>query len=123
MSQTSTFINSKSIVFFVIAQCLFLGNSLYAQTPVTSITDYAIWGGTSSVQSGQTAPASPGYGVQVGNSSIRGGSVGSYKLVKSIGNTAWGISANKTNIYSGGTIVLANSNAVNGKIAAGIYNP
>ena len=127
MRHTSTFINLKNIVFFAILQCLFFGNSLYAQTPVTTIKDYVVFGGAKSgmipTPPNPTAPAAPGYGVQVGYScNILGGAVGSYNLVKSVGNVAWGTSANKTNIYSGGTIVLANSNAVTGNITAGIYN-
>ena len=76
-----------------------------------------IFGGTSSVLSGQKAPASPGYGVIIGSSSsIQGGSVGSYKFVQSTGNFSCGTSSLKTNIYSGGTIVLASNNAVTGNI-------
>src|SRR5205814_2818742 len=91
------------------------------------ITDYVLFGGAKSgmipTPPNPTAPAAPGYGVQVGYSgNILGGAVGSYNLVKSVGNVAWGTSANKTNIYSGGTVVLANSNVVTGKITAGIYN-
>ena len=66
----------------------------------TTITDYVIFGGSNSVQFGSSA-------------NIQGGSIGSYKLVKSTGNATV-----NANIYSGGTVVLANSNTVTGKITA-----
>ena len=105
MRHTSTFIHSKSIAFVILA-CLFVGSSLFAQSPTTIIKDYVIWGNSSA---------------QVGSSSIQGGAIGSNTLVKSVGNMIAGTSANKTNIYSGGTIVLANSNVVNGNITSGLY--
>ncbi len=118
MQLTSTQ-NSKRILLVVLLINFLSGSVLFAQTPVTTITDYVIWGGAStSLQPMQTAPAAPGLGVQVGNSTIQGGSIGSYTLVKSVGNMIVGTSTNKTNIYSGGTVVLANSNVVNGKITA-----
>ena len=113
--------SAHPVILFVLVPALLLGSaSLHAQT---SMTQYVVFGGTSTPLPGQTAPAAPGYGVQFGfSTNIQGGSVGSYKLVKSVGNMTAGTSALKTNIYSGGTIVLANSNAVTGNIAAGIYN-
>jgi len=118
MKSTST-TNSRRILLILLLVNFLSATVLYAQTPVTGITDYVIWGGaSSSLQQGQTAPASPGLGVQVGNSSIRGGSIGSYTLVKSVGNMIAGTSTNITNIFSGGTVVLANSNVVTGKITA-----
>ncbi len=105
MRHTSTFIHSKSIGFVIIT-CLFFGSSLFAQGPTTTITNYVIWGSSSA---------------QVGSSSIQGGAIGSNTLVKSVGNMIAGTGANKTNIYSGGTIVLANSNVVNGNITSGLY--
>jgi hypothetical protein len=63
---------------------------------------------------GSTVPTGPGYGVQLGSSAnINGGSVGSLKLVKTTGNV------NITgNIFSKGTIVLANGAKVTGRLAA-----
>ncbi|HMG93503.1 MAG TPA: polymer-forming cytoskeletal protein, partial [Chryseolinea sp.] len=63
---------------------------------------------------GSTVPTGPGYGVQLGSSAnIVGGSIGSLKLVKTTGN------ANVTgNIFSKGTIVLANGAKVTGRLAA-----
>ena len=120
--QTTSTINSKRNLLVLLLINFLSGTVLYAQTPVTTITDYVLWGGaSSSLQPLQTAPASPGLGVQVGNSSIQGGSIGSYTLVKSVGNMTAGTSTNKTNIYSGGTVVLANSNVVKGNMTAGIY--
>ena len=104
MRHTSIFIHSKSIAFVI--TCLFVGSSLFAQNPTTSITNYAIWGSSSA---------------QIGSSSIQGGAIGSNALVKSVGNMIAGTGANKTNIYSGGTIVLANSNVVNGNMTSGLY--
>ena len=122
MQPTSTQ-NSKRILLILLLINFLSGAAIYAQTPVTTITDYVIWGGSStSLLPLQTAPALPGLGVQVGSSSIQGGSIGSYTLVKSVGNMIAGTSTIKTNIYSGGTVVLANSNVVNGKITSGIYN-
>ena len=108
MYKISTFINTKCIVFFAIMQCLFFSSSLFAQSPSTTITDYAIWGSSSA---------------QIGSSSIKGGAIGSYTLVKSTGNMISGASGtgNNTNIYSGGTIALANSNVVIGNMTAGIF--
>ena len=105
MRHTSIFIHSKSIGLVIIT-CLFFGSSLFAQTPTTTITDYAIWGSVSA---------------QIGSSSIQGGAIGSNTLVKSTGNMIAGTGAKKTNIYSGGTIALANSNVVNGNMTAGIF--
>lgn len=109
--------DSKRISFLLIL--FFSGVLLHAQSPVTYITDYVIWGGANtSVQPLQTAPAAPGLGVQVGSSTIQGGSIGSYTLIKSTGTMNAGTIINKTNLFSGGTIILANSNVVNGKITA-----
>src|SRR5258706_8538800 len=92
--------------------CTLSTNVLFSQQ--TSITDYVIFGGQKTSIPPQTAPLAPGYAVQLGSScNIQGGSIGSYNLVKSTGNLTLG-----TNIYSGGTIQLANSNVVTGKITA-----
>ena len=70
------------------------------------MTDFVIFGG------GGTCPTCA---VQMGPSTVvNGGSVGSYKFVTSTGTI------NLTgNIYSGGTVQLAGSNTVSGKITAG----
>ena len=91
MQKISTIFKSGGIIFLIIP-CLFSINMSFAQQ--TTIKDFVLFGGNSS--------AATGY-VQLGSSSsVQGGSVGSYKLVKTIGSTT--INAN---INSGGTIVLA----------------
>ncbi len=105
-----------SCLFF----CLFIESTTFAQAPQTTISDYVIFGGTATVLPGQTAPPSPGYGVQIAsfcffNQGTIQGTVGSYKLVKTTGDVTI-----NGNIYSGGTIQLANSNEVKGNLAAGI---
>ena len=114
-------LTAHRVLLFLLIPALLLGSaSLHAQA---NMTQYVVFGGTSTPLQGQTVPAAPGYGVQFGFSTyIQGGSVGSYKLIKSVGNMTAGTTAFKTNIYSGGTIVLSNSNAVTGNIAGGIYN-
>jgi len=93
---------------------IFLCTSLKAQQP--SISDFVIFSGKPAP--GQTAPASPGYGVQVGSSSsIQGGTTGSYSLVLSTGSTSF-----IGNIYSAGKVQLANSNSVTGKITVANIN-
>ncbi|HSN62180.1 MAG TPA: polymer-forming cytoskeletal protein, partial [Ferruginibacter sp.] len=78
------------------------------------ITDFVLFGGTNSILPGQAACSSPGYAVQLGTSSkIVGGAIGSYKLVKSTGTATV-----NANIYSGGTVILANNNTVTGNITA-----
>lgn len=96
--------------YFLTLVCILFGKTLFAQQ--TQITDYVIFGGKQA--QGQTAPAAPGYGVQLGSSTnIQGGLIGSYYLFKTTGNGTFG-----TNIFSGGIIQLANSNVVNGRLAA-----
>ncbi len=90
--------------------------SIHAGAQQLNITDFVLFGGNGNCPGGpgQSVAPSPGCAVQLGSStSIQGGSIGSYTLVKSTGNaTVTG------NIYSGGTVVLANSNTVTGKITA-----
>ncbi len=63
---------------------------------------------------GSTTPTAPGYAVQLGSSAnINGGSIGSLKLVKTTGNVNI-----IGNIFSQGTIVLANGAKVTGRLAA-----
>ena len=124
MRQFTTF-NNPGRILSVIMVCLCISTSLFAQQPVTTISDYVIFGGTNGVLAGQKAPAAPGYGVQIGSStSIQGGFIGSYKLVQSTGNAAIGTNTLPSNIYSGGSVVLANNNVVQGNItAANAYIP
>ena len=77
------------------------------------MNDFVLFGGNGT-SPGCTYPSSPGPGVQMGSSSsVTGGSIGSYKLVKSTGTVSI-----TGNIHSGGTVILANSNSVTGKISA-----
>ncbi|MBC7507814.1 MAG: hypothetical protein H7320_03555, partial [Ferruginibacter sp.] len=92
-------------ISFVLMASLFACTSAFAQQPVTTISDYVIFGGSNSVKIGSST-------------NIQGGSIGSFKLVQSTGNIICGTNNLKTNIYSGGTVVLANSNAVSGKVTA-----
>src|SRR6478735_12271102 len=97
-----------NFLFVSILMCLSF--SLKAQQP--TISDYVLFGGK--VITGQSTPASPGYGVILGSSTnIQGGSIGSYFFVSSTGN-----STINANIFSGGKIQLANSNVISGKITA-----
>ncbi|HOV15083.1 MAG TPA: hypothetical protein PK771_12415, partial [Spirochaetota bacterium] len=93
---------SKFLVLFFFAA----GTSwINASAQQLSITDFVIFGGNGNCST---------CAVQLGSSSnIQGGSVGSYKLVKTTGNAA--ISGN---IHSGGTVSLSNSNNVSGRITA-----
>jgi hypothetical protein len=85
---------------------VFVPGFLYAQL---KITDFSVFG-----SNGQSAQNAPNCFVQFGSSvTINGGSIGSNKLVKTTG----GINLTG-NIYSGGTVVLANSNKVTGRITA-----
>src|SRR6187399_2105368 len=104
----SIFKLKTNFLFVTILLCL--GFTLQAQQP--TISDYVLFGGK--VITGQSTPASPGYGVILGSSTnVQGGSIGSYFFISSTGNAT--INAN---IYSGGKIQLANSNVITGKITA-----
>src|SRR4051812_5447060 len=88
--------------------------SINAKAQQLSITDFVLFGGNGSCPTGagQSIPPTPGCGVQLGSSTnIQGGSIGSFNLIKTTGNSTM-----NTNLYSGGTIVLSNSNTVTGKI-------
>ena len=103
--------------FCMFALVFLISNGARAQQ--TQITDYVIFGGQKTSSPPQTAPLSPGYAVQLGPStSMQGGLIGSYNLVKSTGNSTIGSAAMPTNIYSGGTVQLTNSNTVTGRITA-----
>src|SRR5689334_21619359 len=93
----------RILVLFLVA--LFCSSVVHAQQP--KITDFVLFGGSSTCSS---------CAVQLSASTtVSGGSVGSYNLIKSTGN-----STIRSNIYSGGTIQLANSNIVTGNLAAAI---
>jgi hypothetical protein len=110
MRQISTSGKVWSVIFLIL-QFFFSGVAISQQT---NISDYVIFGGTNSVLPGQQSCNTPGYGVIFGASSnIQGGSIGSYKLIQSTGTASV-----TSNIFSGGTVVLANSNTVSGRITA-----
>ena len=94
----------------------FLILSLTSSAQQLSISDFVLFGGNILCPAGpgQQAPAAPGCGVILGSSTnIQQGSIGSYRFITSTGNATI-----NTNLYSGGTIQLANSNTVTGKITA-----
>ncbi|MES2891093.1 MAG: S8 family serine peptidase, partial [Bacteroidota bacterium] len=110
MKHYSTYLRT-SISVLLMGVILALGNPLQAQT----MRDYVVFGGAANCPNnpGQTTPPFPGCGVQIGSSTkIDGGAIGSYQLIKSTGNTTI-----NSNLFSGGTIDLANSNIVKGKIS------
>ncbi|MFC0775973.1 MBG domain-containing protein [Terrimonas alba] len=97
----------STFCFFIFSLVTITSN---AQSP--AMGDFAIFAGSG--VSGSVTPPAPGYGVQIGSSiTVNGGSVGSYSLVQTTGNATI-----NSNIYSGGKVVLTNSNVVSGKIAA-----
>ncbi len=102
MKKNSTFFKLSCIL--VVITLNFFGVTVsFAQQ--TTMKDFVLFGGTNSCATGY---------VQLGSSAnIQGGSIGSFKMVKSTGGAT--INAN---IYSGGKIILANSNAVTGRITA-----
>ena len=102
----SAFINGK--VKVLLGFLLLLSVTVNAQQ--LQMTDFALFSGAGGT--GTTTPPSPGYGVQLGSStSVSLGSIGSFKLVQTTGTSS--ISGN---INARGTVVLANSNTVTGKI-------
>lgn len=105
----------KPIYFFYFFSFFLPGYSYNAKAQQLPITDFVLFGGNGTCPgTGQTPPQLPGCGVQLGSSTnIQGGAIGSFRLVKSTGNTTL-----NTNIHSGGTVQLANSNTVTGKITA-----
>lgn len=112
MKKFFTFLKRSAFFIFVL-QFFSALNALQAQQQ-TNISEYVIFGGSANALAGQTAPSSPGYAVQLGSTTnIQGGIIGSYKLIKTTGNALI-----NTNIFSGGTVILANSNTVTGKVAA-----
>src|SRR5258706_3183753 len=97
MDQRFTFRLKPVCAFISISFLLMPGIS---ESQQLKITDFGVFG----VNAVQIAPSSY----------LNGGSLGSYKLVKSTGII--GITGN---IYSGGTVDLNTSNTVTGKITAG----
>ncbi|HLX93537.1 MAG TPA: MBG domain-containing protein, partial [Puia sp.] len=78
------------------------------------IVDFAIFGGSATLPAGASLPPAPGLAAQLGSSTtIVGGAIGSYLLVTTTGN-----SSITGNIYSNGTVILANGNTISGRIAA-----
>ena len=98
------------------AACMVLG-MLFTTTAFSQsliISDYVLFSGNGTVPGGvSTVPPSPGYAVQTGSSTtITGGSVGSYVLVKSTGTFS------AANVNSGGKVILANSATIANRITA-----
>lgn len=82
------------------------------QVPQPKMSDFVLFSGAGGP--GTATCYSPGYAVQIGSgSTVSGGTIGSLKLIYTTGPvTVTG------NVFSNGTIVLANSNVVKGNIAA-----
>ncbi|MBK9637055.1 MAG: hypothetical protein IPO63_04285 [Bacteroidetes bacterium] len=82
---------------------------------VQNLNDYVLFAGNGTVPGQSCAnPASPGYAVQLSSSTtINGGTVGSYVLVKTTGS-----SSITGTIRSGNDVILSSSNTVGGSIAA-----
>ena len=97
MNQVSAFIR-KGIICTIVSLSFF-----HLSAQVTTMKDYVLFGGSPSNTTGY---------LQLGSSTtIQGGAMGSYNQVRSTGNSTM-----TANIYSGGTVQLANSNVVNGRI-------
>ncbi|MDQ6903159.1 MAG: S8 family serine peptidase, partial [Bacteroidota bacterium] len=90
---------SVSVIIFLAVLCPKL---MVAQQ--TKISDFALFGGSGGVELSSST-------------SVQGGSIGSFKDVKTSGNATL-----NSNIYSGGTIELYNNNVVSGNIAAANTN-
>ena len=85
---------------------------IFGQSQQLQMSDFVLFSGAGGT--GTSTCGSPGYAVQLGSSSsVNGGTVGSYKLVKTLGTVSI-----TGNVFSKGTIALANSNSVTGKISA-----
>lgn len=94
---------------------LFLIFAVVLNAQQTSIKEYVIFGGNGNCQnSGKNYNENDGCLVLIGNrSNITGGAVGSYQLIKTTGAVTFA-----GNLFSGGTINLANTTTVGGNIAA-----
>ncbi|MCO4292177.1 S8 family serine peptidase [Solitalea sp. MAHUQ-68] len=89
---------------------LFLLLSISAKGQNLAINDFVVFGGNPSIHGSAAAD----FSVILGSgSSVYGGSVGSSKLIKTIGGVQF-----TSNLISDGTIYLANGNSVLGTIAA-----
>lgn len=104
----------KRLPAFACANTLFAVILVFATSIATAqttrISDYVLFAGSPANASQASC------GVQLSSSTtVTGGSIGSYAKINSTGTASMG-----TNLYSGGTILLANSNTVTGRIAAGI---
>ena len=92
------FIKAKpyAIIFMIAINFIAINSNAQRLT----ISDFVLFGGSSGVD---ISPAS----------TINGGSIGSFTLIKTSGNSTL-----NTSIYSGGSVQLSNSNIVTGKITA-----
>ena len=97
--------NPASLKVFV-SLAIVLLFSVAGKSQVTTMNDYALFGGSLACPTGpnQTPPISPGCAVFIGAGSTVNGNVGSYHLVKTNG----GVTING-NVYSGGLVNFANS--------------
>ncbi|MBP6513208.1 MAG: hypothetical protein KA347_11095, partial [Bacteroidia bacterium] len=104
----------RLLLLFIPAMLVMLLPSLsFGQ--LQNLNDYVLFAGNGTVP-GQTCsnPASPGFAVQLSSSTtINGGTIGSYVLVKTTGS-----STITGSIRSGNDVILSNSNTVGGSIAA-----
>src|SRR5258708_9649271 len=91
---------SWSVIFILLLNIIAFNSS--AQQLNTS--DFVLFGGSSGVEFSSST-------------SVQGGSIGSYTLVKTNGNSTL-----NANIYSEGLVQLNNSNVVGGKITAANSN-
>ncbi len=100
------------LILFFLAATL---TPFFSTAQQLDIRDFVLFGGNGSCPgAGQTTPATPGCSVVIGTSTnVTNGKVGSYKLVKTVGNTQMTAS-----IHSGGRIELGNSNNITGNITA-----
>jgi hypothetical protein len=113
MNHQSTIKHLSRIFVTLLTICLVNYTSSAQQL---NIFDFVAYGGNGNCPTGagQSVPPSPGCGVQLSSSTtITGGSIGSHRLIKTTGS-----STINANLYSGGTILLSNSNKVTGKITA-----
>jgi len=98
-----------SLILTILATSI-LGYGQQAQQ--LQMSDFVLFSGDGGP--GTSSCSSPGYAVQLSSSTtVTGGAIGSFKLVQTTGT-----SSINGDIFSKGTITLANSNSVSGKIAA-----
>ncbi len=120
MKHLYSFKTALSFCSIILCSLFLLPGNTSAQTPTLKMSDFVLFSGNGIT--GSNTPASPGYGVFIGSSTtITGGSVASFNIVKTTGGATFGnttLPANITNIYSKGRVVLNSSNIVTGKITA-----